>query len=349
MVLTRRAVAVAAAEGGGGPDKLAAKADENEVPDWYGWREHQRQWFWRTMKKNAVVFVLYVVMLVCTIGWLPHTFDVDPPTVSHTFVGQVSPLTRIAGTALCTFIAVLTVYIDIVRSTPPGRGDNKWILMDNGIGGDFAYLTFNILIGHVLYWPCCLFAEVAWYMLHHEDAKGLMPSIIAQVGQPDEAVWATPYVRNLLLLCYSLSVFSATLGTVLCFLFLKFNWYEPDWRRDVLEVYYARGQHSFGTKALFNHLNQLPLAMIDIMVLKDDAMLRRVLISPQTLILMSVLYMAIFICYTHLNYRVNGGLYVYPIFEKVLSSWKIEMAFLSAVSLFVFGVAMVFYLLAHYF
>jgi hypothetical protein len=236
----------------------------------------------------------------------------------------------------------------VIHNPNTGRADNKWGLMDDGILGDFTYLTFNILIGHVLYWPCCLFAEVAWYVLHHEDAKDIVPTIVAQIGNPEDSTWA-PYARNLLLFCYSLSVFSATLGTVLCFLFLKFNWFEPVWRRDVLEVYYARGQYSFGTKALFNHLNQLPLAFLDIMVLKDDTMLRRVLISPQTLILMSVLYMGIFVFFTHLNYRVNGGKYAYPIFSEVFATWGIELAFLAAVSLFVFGVAMVFYGLAHYF
>jgi hypothetical protein len=201
-------------------------------------------------------------------------------------------------------------------------------------------------VAHLIYWPSCLIAEVAWYVLYHEDARVALPGLLAHVGEP-ETWFLTPYLLNLLVISYSICVFSSTLGAVLGFLFLKFNWFEPAWRRDVLEVYYARGQHSFGTKALFNHLNQLPLAVVDVLVLKDDALLRRVLLTPQTLVVVVAMYMAVYVAWTHLNFKVNGGHYPYPIFFKIFSSWKIEVAFLAVVSVFVFCMGMVFYWLAH--
>jgi hypothetical protein len=85
-----------------------------------------------------------------------------------------------------------------------------------GFGGRFVFLTVNILTLEAVYWITSLVAETSRLMS----------------GTP---IWGATAI------CYSLSVFVAALGFMLTVLFLKFCWFEKNWREQVRETAtYAR-------------------------------------------------------------------------------------------------------------
>ena len=120
----------------------------------------------------------------------------------------------------------------------------------------------------------------------------------------------------------SMAVVSSTLGTLLTILFLKFNWFEPVWRRDVLQMYVDRGNWDFKFKILFTHLNQLPIALFDLLVLKQTHhILPKVTPSLTSIIVFFSVFSFIYLNLVQANYRYSKK-YPYPFLDVIMTSWE---------------------------
>jgi len=280
-------------------------------PDY--WPPHAVQWYRKVFySRDVVYFVFYVA------AFASYFLNTTPMTKLMNPKGMIIPaFVRVVLTVLFAVIALVTLWIDLAWSTAPEPHDRKWNLLINGFGGHFSYLTVNILTTWAVYWPLCALAEVAWYL-----------SL--------EQVW----VAQAITATYRFAVLSSTLGIVLTLLFLKFNWYEPAWRRDVLQMYEARGKQNFRFKVLFTHVNQLPIALFDVIVLKQNHGGLFAAVTPpiRSLLQICVAYCFVYLCFTRVNHRINGGVYPYPFMDKLFASWTSEFAFFLGLLMFVFGI-----------
>lgn len=237
----------------------------------------------------------------------------------------MSPDVRFALTTLGALISLITMYVDIAWSTPARVTDRKWGLLLNGMGGHFSYLTVNILCVWMIYWPACAVAEYRWSVLKMEDE----------------------FTRRLVAGVYAFAVFASSLGTVLTLLFLKFNWFNPEWQHEIRTTYLARGNGYFIPKILFTHMNQLPIAFFDLVVLKqNDHVLEWATVTLVNILLTSFAYTFWYLSFTHINHRMNKQIYPYPFMDKVFSSWRSESIFFVVLSLFCFVVTAFYHFVA---
>lgn len=181
------------------------------------------------------------------------------------------------------------------------------------MNGRFGYLTVNIVCFHLIYWPLCLLAELF-------RARGLSKTHVL--------------ARKLIGFTYATSVISGTFGIVLTILFLKFNWYEPKWRKNVLELYRSRGFVWIGPKVLFIHVNQIFVSFIDVLVIKDRKLLAQA--TPPLLWISWInCYITVaYVCSIHMNRWWSDGYVPYPFLTKVLKTWKGECLFTLGVTVF---------------
>ena len=138
--------------------------------------------------------------------------------------------------------------------------------------------------------------------------------------------------RQLLLACHVVSMFSNTMGIVLTVLFLKFNYFEPGWIKNVYNVYKSRGYRFWIYKMLFLHCSQFFIAFADVLVIKDRMVLYESTPTLLTLAQVSLVYTFIYIVWVHVNKYACDGYVPYPILEKVFKSWRLEAMFVLAVS-----------------
>lgn len=277
---------------------------------------HQLEWFAKVVKLDLKYYGLYLA-LFASLVWLTPA---QPALYAAEADYQVE---RVVATLLFAAVGVFTLWVDIFKGTPAEPGDRKWHLMLDGIGGHFCYLTINILTSWAVYWPICLVAEVAVWL------------------QPQEE-WA----QKTHLAMYSCAVFSSSLGTLLTLLFLKFNWFEPNWRREVLDMYDARGNKTFRKKILFTHLNQLPIAFVDVALLKRGEVLKFATPSFAHLLAICFAYTLAYISFTHFNYRYSK-VYPYTFMDVVLKTWTSELVFLAGLTGFCFLVGSGYHFLAY--
>ena len=134
------------------------------------------------------------------------------------------------------------------------QNDVKRHLLGQNNCGHFSYLTFWILFAMLVYWNASFIAELVW---------------LWGVAHDQEMI----YARKLIKFTYAASPLVGALGPTLTILFLKFNWFEPRWRKEVLELYESRGHTSFKHHVLFTHLNQTPLSFLDVTVIKNRSLL----------------------------------------------------------------------------
>lgn len=194
------------------------------------------------------------------------------------------------------------------------KDDNKYHLLGKNIGGHFSYLTVNILYTHCAYWLACLATEIAWEHGYGRTSK---------------------FTRQLVYFTHMFASISAALGIVLTILYLKFNYFEPKWRETVLKVYRERGHHMFEIKSLFVHLNQFPIALCDLFIIKNEALLKQYTPTTFQILVFAVLYTLAYVSWTHLNHYITGGYYPYPFLEKAFASWNSEISFVAGIIFFV--------------
>ncbi len=283
----------------GEADRARARAHSGEFNEW------QRRWWWQVARKTLVWSAALVALLNVV---LAQSEDAALPAPGP------EALRRAWLSVLGAALAWLTLYLTVVRSEPPEQGDVKLHLLAGGATGHYAYFTFWIVSLFAAYWSACAAGELLW-ALGHAQGEGF--------------AWS----RKLLRAAYAGSSLVAALGVALGAIFLRFNWFEPRWRETVLERYRARGRRLFGAKALFTHLNQTPLALLDVGLVKHRGMLEEhtagLAAAAAALVLLALLYTASI----HLNFRLSGC-YPYPFLHKVMLSWRSEAAFVAAIVLF---------------
>ena len=77
-----------------------------------------------------------------------------------------------------------------------------------------------------------------------------------------DAITAT--APGLLTLAHAFAPFAAVIGIALTLLYLKLNWFEPTWRREVLDATNAKGI-AFTEISLTAHCPALPIAVLDVL------------------------------------------------------------------------------------
>jgi predicted Zn-dependent protease len=102
----------------------------------------------------------------------------------------------------------------------------------------------------------------------------------------------------------------------------------------------------FRKKILFTHLNQLPIAFIDVILLKQKDVMQFATPSYSKLLVICFTYTFTYLAFTHLNHRVNGGVYPYTFMDKVFQTWKSEISFFIGLSCFCFLVSSLFHFVA---
>uniref|UniRef100_A0A7S2S1R3 Uncharacterized protein n=1 Tax=Mucochytrium quahogii TaxID=96639 RepID=A0A7S2S1R3_9STRA len=282
------------------------------------WEDWQLEWARSVALKTLMWMLAYVALFAWVIS--EHNDEAVEPF-------NADEMWRVYMTGGCAVLSWFTLYTDLMKATPPERGDFKMTLLENNVNGHYSYLTFHIMWLTFLYWTTCLVAEIAWVwgVTHHEDIA-----------------WA----RKVLRFCYASSSVVAGLGVTLAVLFLKFNWFEPKWRKEVLELYEKRGFNFFGPLILFNHLSQTPIAMLDMYLIKNKTLYA--ITSPEfvTLAVFLACYGIFYISLTHVNFRMSNT-YPYPFFHAVFASWKSEVIFVSVIIVFLNMVTAGMYSLGH--
>ncbi|GBG33425.1 Hypothetical Protein FCC1311_096482 [Hondaea fermentalgiana] len=292
--------------------ETAEEVVEEVVKDAFGFNDWQLKWFRAVMRKT----VLWTLLYIAAIALLVHNME-DP--VVPPFAAEET--WRVVLTGLGTLLAWVTIYVEIWLSTPPEEKDVKLNLLGKNVNGHFTYLTFHIILATLIYWNMCFMAELAW---------------VYGVTNNQDIAWA----RKLLKASYMGSGMVGAFGVALALLFLKFNWFEPKWRKTVLETYHSRGHTSFGPKMLFTHLNQTPLAVFDMLIIKERAFIREHMLEFKATVLFVALYGSYYIFMTHVNYRLSNE-YPYPFLHKMLATWRSEMIFIFGIVVFINALALV--------
>jgi len=186
------------------------------------WSDEQKAWFWDVFRKDRFGFLFYFGCFFVGIYYFPD----DGVEINH-MDWEAREIVTVSLSILAAVTAVVSLYMSLFLVIPPAKSDVKWTYLKDNWNGVFGYLTTNILVAQMYYWPLCAFAETLRYYGYGSD------SVI---------------VRRLIHFVYSLSVWSGSFGMVLTILFLKFCWFEPKWRTTVLEVLQQRGHKYVGPK-----------------------------------------------------------------------------------------------------
>ena len=96
---------------------------------------------------------------------------------------------------------------------------------------------------------------------------------------------------------------------------------------------------------MFLHLNQFPVALVDLLFIKDRSVLRQLSLPFSELILVFLFCAVCFFTITKVNFE-NTGLVPYPFLEKVFGKWKMELAFVVLITAFTLLCSVVLHLLA---
>lgn len=122
---------------------------------------------------------------------------------------------------------------------------------------------------------------------------------------------------KLLVFCHASAVFVDTLAVVLALLFLKFNYFEEKWRRDMKEYWEKRG-YPYGSRSLFVHLVPSVAAVLDMLIKTLMQRANRVNFTPPYLqnVIQVVLFTAAYVSWIHLWWHVsNYKVWPYPFFH----------------------------------
>jgi hypothetical protein len=93
-----------------------------------------------------------------------------------------------------------------------------------------------------------------------------------------------------LVCAYSLDVFITSLCVLVTVLFLRLCWYEPRWRKEILQVNLVEHSPYFGAVQLYIHVVELPLSLFSLLVAKDRTLLRALKPDVLWLIFASLVY-----------------------------------------------------------
>merc|ERR1712216_1039032 len=179
----------------------------------------------------------------------------------------------------------------------PELGNAKYVCVGNCVFGFFCYLTVNILCVCALYGTFSAVLEL---------------SILYGYDEISSYLYLPVYVSSLWV-----NVFGAMLGI----LFLKFNWYEPNWRATVLDPIRKQGLVWRERNLIFTHLCQWVLCPFDLFFVRSKVSLRKYSPDATTLSFYVFLFAFMYVCFLFYLFQ-TAKRYPYPIFDIVFKTWK---------------------------
>eukprot|EP00924_Labyrinthula_sp_SR-Ha-C_P013191 maker-scaffold_12-snap-gene-12.4-mRNA-1 protein AED:0.06 eAED:0.06 QI:0/0/0.5/0.5/0/0/2/90/314 len=280
----------------------ANKAKVKKSP--FHWEDYQKEWFQLLLYKDLNGILAYLFIFTISILFTTEEDLLIQEPVPHTL--------RTFFTLLFTAFSYFNLYIDIFQIIPPTKKEPKYVFFSKNIGGHFSFLTVNILVSQCFYWTLCSLTEV--------NNKYIFGKHFILVK-----------IYNF---CLSFAVFSTTTSLVMAILFLKLVYFEPLWRKTVLEKLVKQGYTTFPQKTLFVHLSPLIATFIDLLLLKDqDALNQRTLNQIET-VKLAFGVTVVYYLFTRMNYFFTND-FPYPVLHKVVESKFRELAFIAVVAAFV--------------
>ena len=141
---------------------------------------------------------------------------------------------------------------------------------------------------------------------------------------------------RVLVCTHAFATFAAVVGIALTVLFLKLNWFEDTWRTEVLAPTDARMRGTFTTITLTAHMLALPVAVLDVLVLKRPDVYP---ITPESVAKVTAFacgYPPLYCGLTMANFALVGH-YPYP-FMRALVRPRHWLAFCGALVVLLNGV-----------
>ena len=124
---------------------------------------------------------------------------------------------------------------------------------------------------------------------------------------------------KLLALTHFFAPFAAVVAVSLTLLYLKLNWFEETWRREVLEATNARGVR-FTEITLVSHLPPLPVAILDCFLAKRPGVFPLEWRNVMNVALFASCYCGFYVVLTLMNYKLVGR-YPYPFMRALKRPW----------------------------
>ena len=124
---------------------------------------------------------------------------------------------------------------------------------------------------------------------------------------------------QLLVMTHAFACFAAVVGIALTVLFLKLNWFEPKWRKEVLEATNQRGVN-FTEITLVSHLPPLPVAILDCFLAKRPGVFPLDMRNVMNVALFASCYCGFYVVLTLMNYKLVGR-YPYPFMRALKRPW----------------------------
>jgi hypothetical protein len=140
---------------------------------------------------------------------------------------------------------------------------------------------------------------------------------------------------RLVAMTHAFACFSAVVGIALTVLFLKLNWFEETWRKEVLHEMNKR--LNFTEITLAAHLPSLPVALLDVFLAKRPDVYPLTADAMFKVTLFASLYPPFYGGLTCLNFGWSGGHYPYP-FMRSLKKATHWLAFTAILEVLLNGV-----------
>jgi hypothetical protein len=193
---------------------------------------------------------------------------------------------RFATASVLLWCGGMSLFTDTWRNPPPERGSDSHCC--SSTLGPYAFFTkqaLTIQTSHLI---------VSW---------------VAEA-------FSAPH---LLAVSHCFAPFAAVVAVALTLLYLKLNWFEPTWRKEVLDATNARGV-DFTQITLVAHLPPLPVAVLDCLVAKRPGVFPLELRNVLGVGLLISCYCAFYTLLTLVNHRLVGR-YPYPFMRALTRAW----------------------------
>mmetsp|Transcript_21930 Transcript_21930/g.65751 ORF Transcript_21930/g.65751 Transcript_21930/m.65751 type:complete len:283 (+) Transcript_21930:346-1194(+) len=180
------------------------------------------------VKKKTVRWCwIVLISLSLALVAVSRTFDAPAAPVAFSYL-------RCAATAGLFWAAGFALVTDSYRNPPPEKGSASHTCSRYlGPYGFFTKQALTIQVAHLA-----------------------VSSLAETLADP-----------QLLALSHAFAAFAASVGIALTLLYLKLNWFEPTWQKEVLEATNARGI-DFTSITLTAHIPSLPIALLDVGLVK---------------------------------------------------------------------------------
>lgn len=253
----------------------------------YSWFDREAHWkamgytSFDARTKETVVYWCWVVFLTLVAGMLLASRTFEPPAAEVAFSAKRCCFSLVLCVTIC-----FSLVTDAYRNPPSLKGSPA--LEVARYLGPYAYFTkhaLTIQCAHV-----CL-------------------SFLAEATMDPQ----------LLSMTHAFSSFAAVVAIALTILYLKLNWFEETWQREVLDATNARGIN-FTEITLVAHILSLPVGILDVLLCKRPDVYPLNASSIAKVTAFATLYPPFYCGITCLNYYMVGH-YPYP-FMRALKAPK---------------------------